>query len=72
MRKGVWKNKALRIELSWRRWYGFCSRLCPRQVLEFSALSSATSWIFLAKLFEDLTKNNENQDKKEQAETCPK
>ena len=54
IRKGVQKNKALRFEFSWRRSYGFCSRLCPRQVLGFSALSSASSWIFLAKLVEDL------------------
>ena len=56
-------NKALRFEFSWRRLYGFCFRLCSRQVLGFSALSSASSWIFLAKLAEDLTKNNENQVK---------
>ena len=35
-------------------------------------MPSASSWIFLAKLVEDLTKNNENQVKKEQAKTCPK
>ena len=35
----------------------------PRQVLGFSALSSASSWIFSAKLPEDLPKNNENQVK---------
>ena len=61
IRKGVWENKALRFDFSCRRLYGFCSRLCPRQVLGFSALSSASSWIFLAKLAEDLTKNNRNQ-----------
>ena len=53
----------MRFDFSCRRLYGFCSRLCPRQVLGFSALSSASSWIFLAKLAEDLTKNNENQVK---------
>ena len=51
------------FEFSWRRSYGFSSRLCPRQVLGFSASSSASSWIFLAKLAEDRTKNNENQVK---------
>ena len=63
IRKGVWKKKAWRFEFSWRRSYGFSSRLCPRQVLGFSALSSASSWIFLAKLAEDLAKNNKNQVK---------
>ena len=46
IREVVRRNKALRFEFSGRRSYGFCSRLCPRQVLGFSALSSAGSWIF--------------------------
>ena len=46
VRQVVRRNKALRFEFSGRRSYGFCSRLCPRQVLGFSALSSAGSWIF--------------------------
>ena len=68
VREGVWENKALRFEFSGRRSYGFCSRLCPRQVLGISALSSAGSWTFLTKLAEDLSKKNENPVKK----ACPK
>ena len=63
IREVVRRNKALRFEFSGRRSYGFCSRLCPRQVLGFSALSSASSWIFLAKLAEDLAEKNKNQIK---------
>merc|ERR1712023_556019 len=60
IREVVRRNKALRFEFSGRRSYGFCSRLCPRQVLGFSALSSAGSWNFSTKLAEDLSKKNEN------------
>ena len=56
-------NEALRLDFSCKRLYGFCSRLCPRQVLGFSAKLAASSWIFLAKLAEDLTENNRNQVK---------
>ena len=52
------------FEFSWRRSYGFCFRLFFRLVLGFSVLSSASSCIFLAKLFEVLTKNNEKQVKR--------
>ena len=62
----------MRFDFSCMRLYGFSSWLCPRQVLGFSALCSTSSWIFLAKLVEGLTKNKENQDQKEQPKTCPK
>ena len=84
IRKGVWKKKALK-DLSFPEGVrtDFLLGFVLGRFLDSRLLSSASSWIFLAKLAEDLTKNHENHVKsggvwggvapqQEQPKTCPK